>query len=250
MVPTIFGRRSTVKVVAIHQPNFFPWLGYFDKILRSDCFVFLDSVQMPLTGSSYPNRVSILMGGKPSAIQIPAVRGIEARATIRNASIANVPKCREKILTTVQQNYAKAPFAKEILPVLTPLILNPAGTIGDYNELAIRKISQLLGQPDEKMVRASDLSTSGASTDLLISIVKAAGGNTYMAGGGAGGYQEDNKFSAAGVKLVYQEFRHPVYSQFKSGTFMPGLSIIDALMNLGFDGTRTLLDSTVSKTKP
>ncbi len=236
--------------VAIHQPNLFPWLGYFDKILRSDRFVLLDSVQMPLTGSSYPNRVSILVGGKPGAIQIPAARGLEARSAIRNTSIASVPKCREKILATVQQNYAKAPFIKEILPVLTPLILNPAGTIGEYNELAIRRIAQLLGQPDEKLVRASDLSSSGASTDLLISIVKAAGGDTYMAGGGAGGYQEDDKFSAAGVQLVYQGFRHPTYPQHKGETFVPGLSIIDALMNLGFDGTRALLDSTGSKTEP
>ena len=236
-------------IVAIHQPNLFPWLGYFDKILRSDRFVLLDSVQMPLTGSSYPNRVSILIGDKPGAIQIPAARGLEARAAIRNAHIANVPKCREKILATVQQNYAKAPFAKEVLPVLTPLILNPAGTIGEYNELAIRRIAQLLGQPNEKMVRASDLSTSGSSTDLLISIVRAAGGDTYMAGGGAGGYQEDEKFPAAGVKLIYQEFRHPVYPQFKSETFVPGLSIVDALMNLGFDGTRALIGST-SRTEP
>jgi len=237
-----------MRIVAIHQPNLFPWLGYFDKILRSDRFVLLDSVQMP-TGSSYSNRVSILVGGKLGTIQIPAASGLEARATIKNARIANVPKCREKILATVQHNYGKAPFAKEVLPALTPLILNPAGTIGEYNELAIRRIAQLLGQPNEKMVRASDLSTSGSSTDLLISIVRAAGGDTYMAGGGAGGYQEDEKFPAAGVKLIYQEFRHPVYPQFKSETFVPGLSIVDALMNLGFEGTRALIGST-SRTEP
>lgn len=237
-------------IIAIHQPNFFPWLGYFDKILRSDRFVLLDSVQMPLTGSSYPNRVSIVIGGKSSTIQIPAARGLKARAEIRSTPIANVPKCREKVLATVQQNYARAPFAREILSALTPLILNPASTIGAYNEFAIRAIVRLLGLSDDKLMRASDLSVTGAATDLVISIVKAAGGDTYMAGGGAGGYQEDDKFAAARVKLLYQEFRHPTYFQFKNETFLPGLSIIDALMNLGFDGTRALLESNRSKREP
>jgi hypothetical protein len=237
-------------IVAIHQPNLFPWLGFFDKILRSDRFVLLDSVQMPLTGSSYPNRVSVLIGGKSGAIQLPAARGLEARATLKNAPIAKVPKCREKILATVQQNYAKAPFAKQVLPILEPLILNPANTIGAYNEFAIRTVARFLGESDEKLVRASDLPASGSSTDLLISIVKAVGGDIYMAGGGAGGYQEDGKFLAAGMQLVYQGFRHPVYPQLKSKTFVPGLSIIDALMNLGFNGTRALLDTCKSKREP
>ena len=52
------------RVVAIHQPNFFPWLGYFDKIARSDVFIFLDDVQFPKTGGVWSNRVKILIGGE------------------------------------------------------------------------------------------------------------------------------------------------------------------------------------------
>ncbi|MDP4289142.1 MAG: WbqC family protein [Bacteroidota bacterium] len=230
-------------IVAIHQPNFFPWLGFFDKIIRADRFVLLDHVQMPLTGSSYCNRVSILMGEKPGFMQIPVTRGSEARTTISGAPIASPPKGREKLLRTVQQSYAKAPFSREVLPVIETLILNPASTIGAYNEQGIRVISERLGVARSKLISSSDLTTNGTSTALLIAIVKAIGGDTYMAGGGAAGYQEDVMFSAAGVKLIYQNFRHPIYPQHGQDEFVPGLSIIDALMNLGFDGTAAMLHS-------
>lgn len=63
-----------------------------------------------------------------------------------------------------------------------------------------------------------------------------------MCGGGAGNYQEDEKFEQAGIKLIYRNFKHPVYPQFNSIEFVPGLSVIDSLMNVGIDGVKKLLD--------
>jgi len=74
-----------------------------------------------------------------------------------------------------------------------------------------------------------------------VAVVKAVGGTAYLCGGGAGGYQEDTKFLEAGLELRYQQFQHPVYAQIKTGTFMPGLSIIDVLMNCGFEQARALV---------
>jgi len=228
-------------IVAIHQPNFFPWLGYFDKIVRADIFVFLDTVQMPLTGSGYANRVAILASGKEQSLQMPVARGSQTREKLLTTPIAGLPNWREKLIRTVQQSYARAPFSEEALPILSSLILNDAEFVGPYNERAVRTISKLLGISDSKFRRASDLEISGRSNDLLISIVKSAGGNIYMAGGGASGYQDDSLFEKAGLVVTYQRFVHPLYSQTNSKRFVPGLSIIDALMNLGLEGTRSLL---------
>jgi hypothetical protein len=228
-------------VVAIHQPNFFPWLGYFDKIVRADVFVFLDTVQMPLTGSGYANRVTILAGGKEQNLQMPVARGSQTREKLLTTPIAELPNWREKLIRSIQQSYARAPFAREITPLLEPLISNEAGFVGPYNEHAVRTISRMLGVPDSKFRRASDLEISGRSNDLLISIVKSVAGDIYMAGGGAAGYQNDTLFEEAGLCVTYQRFVHPIYSQMKNTSFVPGLSIIDALMNLGLEGTRCLL---------
>ncbi|MGN6149754.1 MAG: WbqC family protein [Rhizomicrobium sp.] len=228
-------------VVAIHQPNFFPWLGYFDKIAQADRFVFLDNVQMPLTGSSYINRVNILIGGTPQAIQVPTARGMEARKTISTTPMAPQAKWREKLLKTIHQSYARAPFAKDVSPVIEALMLNPSDKLGPFNENGIRALAGKIGISDRKFLRASELNTSGGSNELLIEIVKKVDGKTYLAGGGAEGYQQDQLFADAGLNVTYQRFSHPQYAQSGTNAFVPGLSIIDALMNLGFDGTRNLL---------
>ncbi|HEY4283104.1 MAG TPA: WbqC family protein [Chthoniobacterales bacterium] len=230
-------------IVAIHQPNLFPWLGYFDKMVRADRFVFLDGVQMPLTGSSYVNRVNILAEGKARAIQIPTVRGSEARRLIATTPMADQPKWREKLFRTIQQAYARAPFAPEILTTLEPLVIDAANHLGPYNENAIRALGAKIGIPEQKFARSTQLNVAGSSNNLLIDIVKACGGDAYLAGGGAGGYQDDTAFAAAGLKVVYQSFSHPTYPQLGKQDFVPGLSIIDSLMNLGFQGTSNLLDA-------
>jgi hypothetical protein len=92
-----------------------------------------------------------------------------------------------------------------------------------------------------KLILGSTLNAKGSSTDLLISMVKSVGGTGYLCGGGASGYQEDEKFSLEGLTLKYQDFSHPVYLQFNTSEFVPGLSIIDALMNCGPEGTRALI---------
>ena len=67
--------RRGVEIVAIHQPNFLPWLGWFDKLARADVFVLLDHVQFPRTSrGTYVNRVKLLVGGKDAWVTAPIVR--------------------------------------------------------------------------------------------------------------------------------------------------------------------------------
>ena len=72
------------------------------------------------------------------------------------------------------------------------------------------------------------------------------GGNVYLCGGGAVGYQKDEVFESSGINLLYQNFLHPAYPQFTSNEFVSGLSVVDALMNLGFEGVQRLLQNNVN----
>jgi len=79
------------RVVAIHQPNFLPWLGYFDKLARADTFVLLDSVQFPKRNGTWMNRVKLLVGGEPGWITVPIVRayhGLGGASSWRRSSRA------------------------------------------------------------------------------------------------------------------------------------------------------------------
>jgi len=85
------------------------------------------------------------------------------------------------------------------------------------------------------MIKASSLNVGGKSSDLLIDIVKKLNGSVYLSGRGGANYQDEEKFKASGIELIYSDFAHPVYPQLW-GEFIEGLSIIDLLFNCGEGG--------------
>lgn len=229
------------KIAAIHQPSFLPWLGFFNKIVRSDVFVILDNVQFPKTGGFWGNRVKLVIAGKGEWITMPVNRSYSGTRNINEMEIDNSRPWNEKVLKSIEVNYKKAPYYSEIFPLVKSQLENTGNMLSDFNLNAIKQYCSLLGIDTSHFVIASQLKTEGAATDLLISIVKQTGCNAYMCGGGAHKYQEDEKFAEAGIELVYQGFNHPVYPQFNTSEFIPGLSIVDALMNCGFEQTKKLI---------
>jgi hypothetical protein len=230
-----------VKLVAIHQPNFFPWLGYFDKIVRSDVFVFLDHVQLPKTGGSWTNRVKLRLAGEPRWVTAPIRRAFHGVAAIRDIELADEKPWREKLLKTLQTSYGRAPHFAETMEFLTPLIQASETRLGAFNMHAVRRLAAHLGIRDDHFVVSSELKVEGEGTDMLINLARATECSAYLCGGGASGYQEDRAFEKAGIKLIYQNFAHPSYPQVGSRDFVAGLSAVDALMNIGRGGVRKLL---------
>ncbi|MBI5740647.1 MAG: WbqC family protein [Nitrospirae bacterium] len=220
------------RIVAIHQPNFFPWLGYFNKINKADIFILMDNVQFPKKGGIWTNRVKISINGCAQWITVPVVRNYHGFRSIKEMEINDSTGWRGKILKTIEQNYKKCPFFEEEWEYIAALIKFNTANLCDFNIYSVKSLTEHLGFDSSKLVIGSSLKTGGSATELLISMTKAAGGDAYMCGGGADGYQENSKFAEAGLKLQYQNFQHPVYPQL-SKEFIPGLSIIDALFNIG-----------------
>lgn len=228
--------------VGIHQPNFFPWLGYFAKILAADRFLYLDDAQLQRTRSSWTNRVKLLIGGEVRWITAPVDRsraGVHAICDFRFGDT----DWRSRTERTITHTYGSAPFFAEVIALLGPLLRNPHDNIADYNIAAVEGLCEALriGTP---RIRASSLSVQLVATERLVELTKRVGGDAYLAGDGADGYQEDELFARAGLGVEYLKFEHPTYPQFKSehSDFIPGLSIVDPLMNVGIAGTRALLD--------
>lgn len=227
-------------VVAIHQPNFFPWLGYFEKIARADVFIVLDNVQFSKTGGTWSNRVRILLDGRPVWATMPVERSFHGVRRVREMRIAG-GSWRVRFLGAIRAAYRRSPHFDEVFPLVEDLLVIPAEMVAEFNLKVVRALTSHLGLDAGKLIVASTLDIEGAGTDLLVKAVRAVGGRTYLCGGGAQGYQEDERFAGAGIMLVQQMFRHPVYPQPGVSEFVPGLSIIDALMNCGFAGTRDLI---------
>jgi hypothetical protein len=232
---------NQARTAAIHQPNFFPWLGYFDKIARCDVFIVLDDVQYQKTGSSWSNRVMLALAGEARWVTAPLRRPAHGTQRIDELEWAPQP-WREKLLKSLETAYRRAPFHAEAMQLLEPLVRNPESRVAAYNVQAIQAIAAALGL-DRRFLLASSFAVHATATERLIELVRRAGCDTYLCGGGAGGYQDDQLFAAAGLHLQYQAFAHPQYTQHAAKEFLPGLSVVDALMNCGIARTRNFLIS-------
>lgn len=231
------------RTVAIHQPNFLPWIGFFDKIIRADYFVFFDDVLLSKRGGSWTNRVPILSSGQKNWLTVPIDRSFSGQKKIKEIKIKNEIIWREKAVKTITHNYSKHPYFDDVFEVINSLIFLNEEYLSKFNIHAIRVILSNLGFEQKKIFLSSDLNQKGSSNELLINITKSLKSDTYMCGGGADSYQDKKIFDQNSIKLIYQKFHHPVYPQHNQKTFIEGLSIIDILMNLGWKKTSLILNN-------
>lgn len=229
-------------LVAIHQPTFLPWLGWWDKLARCDVFVLLDDVQFPKKGGTWMNRTRIRAGEGWAWLTVPVERSHHGVRNVRGVFVDDSTAWRPKLVKTLTVTYGRAEYFGAVEPLLGRL-LPPAGSnVADANERSIRLLAPLMGFDAGKLVRQSVVgraSTAGG-TDLLVELTRLVGGSAYLTGDGADGYLEPDKFAAAGLELVEQRFDHPRYPQ-GAPEFVPGLSVVDAAMNVGWDGVQALL---------
>jgi hypothetical protein len=230
------------KIVAIHQPNFFPWLGYFAKIAASDVFVFFDDVQYQKTGGSWSNRVKLLISDEARWATAAIDRNYHGTRTIREMHFLTNSPWRKKLLKSIEATYRRHPAYTDTMELFAPLLLSQESNVAEYNIQGVTTIAKRLGLDTHKLYRSSDFSHKGSSNELLCSITRWVGGSTYICGGGADGYQDEAVFKDRQVILQYQSFIHPVYPQWGRKDFVSGLSVIDAAMNIGWGGVKQLLN--------
>lgn len=222
--------------VAIHQPNYLPWLGYFSKMAQADLFIFLDDTQY--TKNSYINRVQIDAGGKPGWMSVPV--SYDFGDPINRVRPAN-PDWRKSHPDMLATRYRKASAFVEVHDWLGEKFKQmPTDDIAAGNKFLITELAKKLGIKC-RFANASDFGSSSLfGDDRLIELVKAAGPETsYLSGKGGANYQDPAKFQVADIQLLYSEFTHPVYEQ--GHEFLPGLSIVDALFRAGFEHTAKLV---------
>jgi hypothetical protein len=229
--------KETDKIVAIHQPNYFPWFGFFYKIAKSDIFIFLDNVQY--SKNSYINRTKIQLTGKDKWLSIPVKVPL---GTDINQVCLKTYDWVDQHMSIIENYYRKALFFDDVFPYLCDLYKRiPQTNIADVNIFLIQQIVLKLNI-STKFKRASSIQINELKNDdRLVSLVNEQGFNMiYLSGKGGSNYQDDDKFINAGIDLQYVDFEHPVYNQANEG-FLPGLSILDILMNCGWDKTSCLI---------
>jgi len=213
----------------ILQPNYLPWVGCFDQIYRSDIFVFYDDVQYDKHGWRNRNKIRCKDGWQ--WLTVPVLTKGYFGELISEKKINNDVDWRRKHWGAIRQNYAKAPYFQEYSPFFEEVYSRGWIRLVDLNIAIIKMVSSLLGIK-ANFIRSSELGVSGKGTERLIKICQKIKADSLLEGAVGEDYIEEDKFKKAGIKLIYHNYKHPVYSQqFKP--FIPYMSVIDLLFNCG-----------------
>ncbi len=220
-------------IVAVHQPQYIPWLGYFDKIDRSDCFVFLDQVQYK--AREYQNRNRIRTENGSIWLTVPVISGGMGRQKICDVGIDNSFDWQKRHWRNLKTWYGRAKFFRDYAGFFEKIYSERWERLVDLNVCVIKFFLEKL-KIGAAVYYESGLNINARKTDRIIEICKRLGADTYLSGTGGKNYLEEYKFSRAGIKLEYRNFIHPVYHQQymgKENVFLPNMSCPDLLFNEG-----------------
>lgn len=229
------------RIAVIHQPDFISYIGFFHRLLKSDIYVVLDNVQFVSgTSRSWQNRDLIKTPSGKKWLTI-SVQKCQLGTKINEVLLSRTIPWRSSNLNQIRANYQKAPCYLEIYPYIEELYSFDCDRMIDFNLESIKMIMSLLDIEIEMML-ASSLEPQGTSNQLLVDILKKVGASTYLSGIGARDYYDAQPFVDAGIKVIWQNFQHPVYPQLY-GDFIPYLSTIDMLFNCGIEKSREIIRS-------
>lgn len=212
-------------------------LGYFYKIEKADLFVFLDNVKFSKNGYINRNRIKNVNGLLWLTLPVNA----KSKNKITEVKLAN-EIWRKKHLKTLKRSYGKSPFASSTFPWFQEILNNEEfDNIADLNIHIIKTICNKLNTM-KRFLRSCELNVGGKGDDLLIAVIKAVKGSCYLSGYGASKYQDPEKFKKADLDFKHYSYKPAIDPQLW-GEFVPNLSILDVLFNIGIDGTISFIKS-------
>jgi len=215
-------------IVAVHQPQYLPWLGYFDKIDRADIFVLLDNVQFKKNEWQNRNRIKTAQGAQwltvPVRYKFPQL--------INEVEVNNKDKWQHKQRQAIISNYKRATYWSLFEEFFEEIFLLNWQYISQLNIHVVKKLAKLLGITTPIHVASELGEFPNSPDDRLIALTKHFDADTYLAGGGGREYMNMEKYAESGIEVIFQEYKHPVYNQL-FGDFKPFMSAVDLIYNHG-----------------
>lgn len=218
------------KVLSVHQPQYIPWLGYFDKISQSDLFVYLDCCQYKHREFQNRNRILTANGELWLAVSV-LVKGRRDQI-IKDVEINQDSDWQKSHWKSIFTAYAKAPCFKSHASFFEDIYLHKEWKyLIDLNVTIVDYIMKQL-KIDTPIKLESDIGTSDVSTERIIELCKKTESGVYLSGAGAKAYMQEERFVQEDIELQYQNFKHPEYQQFNNKEdFKPYMSTLDYLFN-------------------
>jgi len=234
-------------VVAIHQPHYFPWIGYFDKMAKVDKFILLDEVQLQNSSFMFRNRL-LAKCGTVKYITVPYHKKSFLTKKYSEIEINNQIDWQKRHLSFIRENYNKSPYLCDILDAIEKIFGNDYIWLCDVTVESVIAIKELLKVNTEIILQSSlEYDRKAVKGDLVLEICKSIGAKTYISGKGASvDYLNSIGFDKNCINVIFQEFRHPTYQQLHGNEFISGISALDMLLSCGIQQSRDIFWNSVN----
>ena len=217
--------------VSIHQPNYLPWLGFFNKVSQCDTYVVFDDIQYPM-GKDFHNRNQIKTNNGKTWLTIPVV-GKSERRKFNKIQIKD-NGWNEKHLNNIKNFYGKAKYFNDYYPDLEKFYTTTYDKLINLNMDMNKWFFKLLDIDTEIIYSSEICNTNLSGLDKIIYILNQINTTRYITsnGPGASRYIDEKVFKNNNIELIWNEYKHPIYKQ-QFGEFIPYMSILDLLFNEG-----------------
>jgi len=218
-------------IVAMHQPNFLPWLGFFYKFAKADLMIICDT--LPFSKGSYTQRVKIKTQGGPRWLTLPVIHTGTVGEPIRNVRCGGWPCWRQRILDGLKGNYINAPHYRLFAGEIGEIVLSSGEILAEFNCNLLRYVAGKLNiKTPVTYSSLLPIPPQSNATAWIIAVAKSVGADAFLSGFGGANYQDEEAYAREGIRLIYSDFLHPVYPQL-FGEFVSGLSVVDLIFNCG-----------------
>lgn len=219
--------------VTVHQPMYFPYAGFFSKINKSDIFVFLDDAQY--SSQYYYNRNLLKSNAGSFYITVPINNKFKQK--LNEVKIAN-NKWQSKHLKSIIANYGKTNYFENYIEYFKEIYEMEWTYLNNINIETTKHLLSLLDietsiDYSSRLINSDNLS----ATEKLINICQKKDADVYISGIGGKNYLDLFLFEEAGIKVEFYDYSSAKYNQMFDG-FIPNLSIIDMLFNIGSDSKK------------
>lgn len=216
-------------IVGIHQPNLFPWLGYFEKIRRSDEFIILDNVDIVLgSAKAITHRTSVKSQSGLTWLTLPLVKSESKK--INEIDINSKIDWRKDFLNKLTNYYRKAAFFEETFTLIQEWINIDEVNLAKFNTAIIKRVANYLDINTPIRIASELTDEYEDKNQRLVALVNAVNGNCYLSGKGGKKYNDEELFKKNGISIDYLKYQPCPYPQLY-GEFLSGLGVIDFLMN-------------------
>jgi hypothetical protein len=217
-------------IVSINQPAYLPWLGYFQRISRSDVHVVLDHVQFEKNSLTNRNRVRGPNGAQWLTVPVRTA-GRFGELSIVDVEIASDQRWQHKHWATLEQSYRKAPHFSAQADAWADVYAREWRTLGELLSHTLRLLLDAF-QISTPLLYSSTMDLEAHKSALVLEICQRLSATRYISGPLGRGYLDQRAFDDAQIDIEYHQHHPPSYQQ-SYPDFIPGLSAIDALFNLG-----------------